>query len=506
MKLKLFLIFIIIFSFNSCDILRFSKFEITSWTPGSGFHSQPENIIISIDFSNEPDKANAQRNFSLMGDSVRVKGNFLWNGNTMVFNPLTPLETNTDYVITLSADAHDTEGLSLDKAFKGDFTTRKDNTRPVLISFYPSSFEEIIDPKTEIILNFSLPVPLITLYDNVSFIPSITGYWQLNDEGTLARFTPAEQWAQNTRYEIHLSASLSDNNGMTIGKDFTSVFKSRTFSEAPYLVSVSRVLKDGAVIQMDRGRGYSGAAEPPVENAGIEKDDKFLLVFSKPVDSASVKNYTSAEDGPGLILETPPGFKTNFTFAFESIPSYESRFTLKIKSGIKDISDNETKEEYIYRFFADGKFSKPPELAGIRIPMAPYNETDQETVFYKADSLFNKIPVTDDFYPSGETVKTWIELYFETAQGAYINLFSLMDLFQTETSNNVLSFSPHYIKINNFAVTNPQKGFENLSRIEIEGELTNTTNFGIIYFQIGAGLLDSLGNKNEKMQRIPLLK
>ena len=506
MKINFLLIIFIIFSFISCDILRMSNFEVVSWKPGSGFHSEPENIVISVKFSHEPDKANIERNFSLTGNSSRVKGNFQWDKNTITFCPLTPLELNADYVINISADARDTDGISFDKAFNGVFTTRWNDSRPVLISCYPSNYEEVSDPYAEIILNFSMSVPLLSLYGNVSFAPSAAGYWRLSDEGKLAAFMPAEPWAHNTRYEIRISSSLANDNGITIGKDFTSIFTTVTGDEAPYLVSASRISKSGVVIPLNPDRGYSGAETLPVENNGIEKDDKLLLVFSKPADSSFVKNYVSAENGPNLILETVPGFKTDFIFRFDNIPAYESRFILKVKSGIKDLSNKETKEDYIYRIFANGKFSKPPELAGIRLPMAPYNETDQQTVFYKSDSLFNKIPITDAYYPSGEIIKTWIELYFKTAENASVNLFSLMELFQTETSNNVISFSPRYVKQNNFTVTDPQKGYENYLRIEIEGELENTTNYGVINFQIGAGLTDSLGNKNEKQQRIPLLK
>jgi len=506
MKIKFLLILLIIFLYNSCDILRISKFEIVSWTPGTGFHSEPENISVSIIFSHEPDRANIERNFSLAGNSVRIKGNFYWSRNRITFTPLTPLEKNTDYVITISAEAHDTKGLSLDKAFNGSFTTRQNEIRPVLISFYPAAFEEINDPYAEVKLYFSLPVSPVTLYNNVSFTPSMTGFWRLEDEDKLAVFASVEPWSRNTRYEIRISDSLSGNNGMTIGANFTSIFTSGTACELPYLVSASRILNNGVIIDLNQDRDYSGVAEQPVENSSVEKDDKLLLVFSKPVDSTSVKNNIISEDGPGLILETSPGYKTDFIFKFQSIPVYESRFKIKIKSGIKDISGNETKEEYVYKIFVNGNFSRPPELAGIRLPMAPYHEKDQKTVFYKSNSLFNEIPITDQFYPSGETIKTWIELYFITAENASINLFSLMDLFQIETSNNVISFSPRYVKQNNYAISEKESGYENYLRIEIEGEIKNTTNFGVIYFQIAAGLLDSLGNKNENLQRIPLLK
>jgi hypothetical protein len=36
--LKLFLLIILFFISASCDILRFSRFEVISWVPGSGYH------------------------------------------------------------------------------------------------------------------------------------------------------------------------------------------------------------------------------------------------------------------------------------------------------------------------------------------------------------------------------------------------------------------------------------------------------------------------------------
>jgi hypothetical protein len=506
MKNKLFILVIInIFSFISCDILRTSLFEVTSWTPGEGYQSELDKIVISFDFSNEPDKASIEKNFSLTGDGNSVRGNFLWNSNKMTFSPLTPLEINIDYSINLSADAHDTNGLSMDEPFNRSFTTRPDNTRPVLLSSYPEMYSEVTDPRTEIRLEFSLPIPLKTLYDNVSFIPSMTGIWRLENDEKLAIFTPLEQWSQKTRYEIRFSTSLSDNNGMNIGNDFYCVFTTITDTDIPYLVNAVRVTNKNKQILLLPDRGYSGAAESPVENQDWEKDDKLLLVFSKPLDSISVKNYISVDDGPNLILETSAGLQTDHIFRFDTIPVFESRFTIRIKPGIKDASGNEIKDEYIFKVLADGKFSKPPTLTGIRIPMSP-GGLDKELVFYDTDTLFNTIPITDVNYPSGENINSWIELYFETAEGASVDLFSVMELFRIETSNNVISFSPRQVKCTDFTIIDPHTGMENYQRIEITGILTNTTNFGIINIQIAAGLKDNLGNKNDKSQIITLLK
>ena len=506
--LKLFLLMFSMFYFNSCDILRSSLFEVSSWEPGDGWHPEPEKITVSLNFSRAPDRASVERHFSLTGGS-RVRGTFLWEGEKMTFTPLLPLEKNTDYTINISAEAHDSGGLSMDTAFERSFTTRPSNERPFLLSCYPSMYAELDDERTQVRLGFSMPVALKTLYDNVSFTPSMTGVWRLEDDDASAIFTPSEPWTRNSRYEMRFSTSLTNNNGMNIGNDFLTVFTIGTDRENPRLLHARRITKGGDILPLDRDtRGYTGAAELPAENSEWEKEDRLSLVFSKPVDGLTVKNCLSAEEASSLVMETPPGYETEFIFRFDSAPVYESRFVFRLKAGVKDNAGNESRDEYIYRIFADGKFSKPPALAGIRMPMAPGSDTDPQLCCFGIDSLFEIVPIADgaENYPSGESVKTWIELYFITAQGASIDQFSLMELFRVDTSNNVLSFSPRQIKTENFSAEEPQEDWENFQRIEISGYLVNSPNFGVVNFQIASGLKDSLGNKNEKAIGISLVK
>jgi len=491
--------------FFSCDILRSSPFEVTSWSPGEGYHSNPEDIVVSLNFSLDPDRDSIERRFSLNGNNGRVKGNFLWEDRKVTFVPIIPFEKNNDYSLSLSAEAHDTNGLSMDTAFERNFTTRPGAERPFLISFSPSMYAQIDDLRTEVRLSFSLPVPLSVLYDNVSFNPSMTGIWRLEEDGKSAIFTPSVPWTKNKRYEIRYSTSLTDNKGMNTGNEFKSVFITGTDKEMPFLLRANRITKNGDVIPLERDTtGFTGAAEQFTENRGWEKEDRLSLVFSKPVDATSVKNCVSVEDASSVFMETVSGFNTTFVFYFETAPVYESRFVFKVKSGIKDNAENEIKEEYIYRIFADGEHSRPPCLSGIRMPMSPQNNSG--LVSFGTNELFKDIPITDENYPSGAAVKTWIEVYFDTAQGASVDVFSVMELFRVETSNNVLSFSPLQIKTKNFTIPKPQAGWENFERVEITGNLTNSIYFGIVNFQIGSGLKDSLGNKNEKLLRISTIK
>ena len=231
-------------------------------------------------------------------------------------------------------------------------------------------------------------------------------------------------------------------------------------------------------------------------------------MFSRPVDTISVKNSLGAEGAAGLIMETLPGFETEVVFCFETAPVYESRFVFKLKSGIKDQAGNESSDEHIFRIYADGYCSKPPGLVGIRMPMAPGNAASLDLADFGIHSLFVNLPITNGTgcYPSKDEIDTWIECYFETAPGAFVDPLSLMELFRIETSNNVLTFSPRQIKTGSFSVPDPRKDWEKYERLEIGGILVNTSNSGLVHFTIMPGLKDNNGNRNEKTFRISLVK
>jgi hypothetical protein len=485
----------------SCDILRFSTFEVTAWTPGQGYHSDPAAITVSLQFSREPDRSSVECHFSLEGNSERVTGNFRWERNTVFFIPHTPLRENCDYVIAVSAEAHDHGGINLDEAVEKRFTTRPDNARPVLLSWSPSENDVITDPRCKVRLEFSAPVTITSLHNNVSFTPSMNGSWK--QEGLCsAVFTPVEPWNLNKRYEMRISSSLAGTNGMTMGRDFLSVFTVGADTEKPTLAQAMRINNTGgATALVPTEAGFIAT-----ENTGWEKDDRLKLIFSEPVDGLTVRNCLSVEDGPVFILETTPGFNTEFIVRFSGVPVYDSRFTIKIKTGIRDYEGNESKNEYVFKIRANGVNSKPPELIGIRLPMAPDSEADKEPVMFHVDSVFDYLPISDENYPSTVGVLTWIEFYFDTAPGAAIDPLSLMELFRIDTSNNVLTFSPRIVKTGGFSFYDAAAGWERYQRLEIAGVLTNSVNFGIVSFLIPSGLRDNYGNTNNKSFNISVIK
>ncbi|MDR1286990.1 MAG: Ig-like domain-containing protein [Treponema sp.] len=485
----------------SCDLLRDSPFAVAAWTPGSGYHPGPQQISVSLIFSGDPDMASVERNFSLAEDGVSVRGSFEWRGRMLVFHPLAPLEANRDYTIGVSPGASDYRGLSLDNAFAGVFTTRPPSSRPELISMDPGPFGILAGEWGKVRLVFSQPPSPASLRDHVSFSPSMSGIW--DTEGNAAVFTPGVKWITGQRYEVRISPSFAGTTGLSLGKSITSVFTAGVDTERPFLIAARALFEDGSFQEL--------AEEIPgnyTENSHWERTTRLVLVFSEDVDTFSVRSALSAEGASSPVSETPPGMTSEMIFSLSGTPAWGSRFLFRLGPGVRDAAGNESENTRLFRIHADGPFSKPPSLAGMRLPMAPGKGAgEQELAVYTPGDLFDDLPVQngEGRFPYGTEVSEWIELYFDTAEGSFVDPLSVMELFRVESAG-AFSFSPRSVRREDFSEAAPAPGWEEYERVEIRGVLVNSTGGGVVSFITGAGLRDSLGNLSEKVFRISLLK
>jgi hypothetical protein len=491
--------------FGSCDILRDSPFEVESWSPGGGYHPAAEKIAVSVLFSHEPDRPMAERAFSLTEDGGPLGGSFRWEGRRLDFIPALPLKKDRDYAIAIATDARDRRGLSLERQFEASFSTRAGTERPRLISTDPGSGEPL-EGRRDLEIRFSQPVTVNSCVDAVSWSPPVNGVWSLADGGKTAIFSPQEPWKPLTRYRVSVSTAFTGANGLALEKEFSCRFGASPDKEPPVLSRAWGIRDDGTGIELFP----EDFENPAAENALWEADMRLRLDFSEPVDLAALQSRLSVEPQGTLVLETEPGFAAQALFAFAEKPVYGGRFLIRLQGGVPDEAGNGSVEARVFRVFTGGEGSKPPVLAGIRLPLAP-GETgmaDQSPLALLPDQNFAVLPIGNgsSHFPYERPVPLWVELYFDTAPGAKVDLFSLMNLFSLEAGNNALSFHPKSVQAENFTWTDPQPGWESFQRVEIRGNLTNTVKSGMASFRIRPGLLDSRGNRNGEEFRLVLLK
>jgi hypothetical protein len=468
---------------------------VAAWSPGDGYHD-PDSVEVALAFSGEPDRSSAERSFSLTEDSHILAGHFVWHGSRMIFRPAAPLAANRDYLITLKTDAQDTKGLSLERQFEGAFTTRTDRIRPRLVSTVPGDGLVLAEERGLVELFFSDPLNKSTL-ENLSFSPSISGVWSLEDDGFKAVFTPSEDWINGREYRLTIAGSLEGYTELETGRSYVLHFSAGSDRTRPELLSASA---------LDSGGNTALTLEENIENTLWERNYRLALVFSEPVDSSSVTAALGCLPSLGMMLETLPGYNDTLVYRFTDTPSYDTSYTLVLDKNVRDRAGNTLNKKTVWYIKADGVSSKTPVLRGMRIPLAPGSVDVSDMAVYSPENLFADLPIEGGNYAFDTGVSTWIELYFEIAQGASIDTLSLMNLFKLSATNGALSFSPRSIQLSNFSVAQSAAGWESLYRVEIRGILTNRPYMGMVTIETGAGLKDSFGNKSSEAFRFLLVK
>jgi hypothetical protein len=424
----------------------------------------------------------------------------------LIFSPVLPLEHHRDYLVSVSTDAQDERGLSLEKKFEAPFSTRAEKKRPRVLSVEPG-YDGLLESREEPRIIFSQEVTVNSCVNHISWSPSAAGVWRLEEDGRAAIFSPREPWKPLTRYRLNISTGFTGANGLALETEYSSRFVTFTDNEPPALTEAWALNPDGTVAELVR-ENFDG---PVSENSFWESGAKLRLDFSEPVDAALLRGRLSAEPSPSLVMETEPGFWSSVVFSFAERPAYGSRLLLRLGTGVKDRAGNESLRPETIRLAVLGENSKPPALRGIRLPLAPGKSgMDQQLPrsFSPEDDVFENLAFTGDpgHFPYDQGVPFWVELYFDTAPGVSIDLFSVMDLFRVECTNNALFFSPENIRDRNFTWGTGAALWDSCYRLEVRGTLTNTTNSGVVSFRVAPGLGDSAGNRNETAFRVSLLK
>ena len=509
MKSRILSFFVFAFLFSSCDLLRSSPYEVEAWTPGEGFHHDPGKLKISLLLSRDSDRARTEQAFSLTEDRRSLKGDFAWQDRRLFFLPATPLESGRNYVITLGTGAQDKKGVSLEGKFEVSFTTRPPGERPRISGTEPPHEGSISESRGAFRLFFTAEVSLDSCADHVSFSPSTPGSWRLEDGNKTACFVPREPWQPGGLYRLRVSGDFRAASGSVLGTEHSSVFTIGKDREKPALLSAFAVFRDGVtgVVHYEEEIFFEEPGQP-ASSSVWERSTALRLVFSEPVDTGGVKSLLVVEPPLALVSESPPGMSCSAVYRPAEYPEWGSSFLFRLTPGVKDGAGNESENEYAFRIACAGPLSKPPALAGIRLPMAPGNAVDREALSFSRGDLFADLPVKSgaDHYPFGERTSTWIELYFETAPGADIDLFSVMELFSVESTNQALSFSPRSVRTEGFFWPDPMDGWEAFTRVELRGVLSNTVNSGIVTFRVAPGLADTRGNSSSVDFRISVLK
>jgi hypothetical protein len=353
--------FILFILLTGCDALTdFRRPEIISVNPAHNSRQISPGSVITVDFSKPMDTVKCNNEFSLNGESGKVEGTFFWeNDDTrMVFTPRNDLPPAGRFVLRVTENAEDKKGNDLKNEFLSDFFVSGENTAPYILSFTPAANSTGNSPVTPVVITFSEPVSLNSIYKGISITPSVQGVFSWNrgeSDSDEITFTPLYGFSYGVTYTVTMSDSIPDLNGNRLRDNL--VFNFTTGDD---------FVKPELSVSQDRGQtGVLNFSEALVNN-GAEKDRMLIILFSEIINTDNLRSAVSITPAVGYFIssEVSNGRTTAYINFTENLLS-EEIYTLKINSGITDLQMNPLVHDYRFVFVTDGVNSIAPSVLEI---------------------------------------------------------------------------------------------------------------------------------------------
>ncbi len=296
-------------------------------TPEVGAELSPEGAIELV-FDRSMDQASVERALQV---SPQVAGDIVWaNERTVRFKPARDLKRDTEYRVTLNAQAQAADGESLVDDYRFDFRTvgYLDVSQVV-----PASEAVDVETDSTITVMFNRPVvPLTAVSDPayeglpqpLTLDPPVEGDGEwLNT--SIFTFTPEEPLAGGTTYRAKIEAGLSDTTGGVLEEDTSWQFT----TQLPQVTWISPE-EGGELISV----------EPTVE-----------VAFNMPVDPASAAEAFSLEGGGEVVDGLFEVVSETLVFTPTERLAFDTQYTARVASGVLSLRGGEgMPEAYEWRF------------------------------------------------------------------------------------------------------------------------------------------------------------
>lgn len=470
--------------FVSCAQLQFPEFTVES----CDFNEDS----VCLSFSAEPNQYTIIKSFSLKEDSKDTTGTFNFEGTKVTYFPDNGIQSDYIYDLTITTDAEDLHGNSLQLRYETTYTTRPNYERPYVVSVTPKNEEDLQTQVNEIVFEFSKPVDVNSFKTAFSISPSVNYIVTTQKEDAVVIVTPTELFKKNSRYEIKLSTKLSDKNHNYLLNPFSSTFTNFTDEKMP---EHTLFYNDGTQNVLLTTQNL---------NSNLNNNVELTLEFDEQVDINYIVSYIEIQPNLSITVTPDKISKKSAKITFSDDIVWGQEYSLIILKGIKDLCGNETKQDYNYKLNFNNEKNRPVTLA-----KACINLRDGKTSY---DELKNYESLTFDvsnFNTTGTPVQTEIYAIFNISSDATtISDLSVMDAFSTTYTNacfNSITAKTVSILTENQVSLNTQ--LKNVyDSITLDGgklcvvkvgiEINNSGNAtkGVLTISFDKGIKDDLGN------------
>lgn len=334
MKKNIFLLSLAIL-LTSCNLISFDEYKLTM-TPGSELSWFNGNYI-TLDFNCNVRKYYIESSYSLKKDDSICDIDFYWISDSQVnIIPREGWTCGSLYIGKISGSLYTSDGNNFSVFDICSFYYGDKANKFTLIEapFYKKS----LDKKDELIFKFNHSVNRAEFETSISITPSLNYVVQIDPEFKEYKIIPTTNWEVNKTYKWSFKTLKSNDNWKLSGKT-EGEFHTLEDSKIPELLTICPVTKVGidAIWLTTDTLDNNIALKMPIG-----------LIFSKPIDLASIKSGISITPSISTYIIPANEDNTKFLIIPEENYSIDIQYLIKVDQTIKDTNGiallNEHKE------------------------------------------------------------------------------------------------------------------------------------------------------------------
>jgi hypothetical protein len=227
---------------------------------------------------------------------------------------------------------------------------------PFVESFLPGVNSVGNLPDSEVVIEFSEPVDINSIYSGISVSPSVQGYFVPEAGGSIIRYVPLYGFTYGVTYTVNVARSVLDLAGNKLRQEVTFNFTVGDDFQGPSLsvyqdCDVPLLLDENIIIDE------------------AEKSRDIVMDFSETVKTEDISGSISITPSAGFFVTTStvpgsPEFTRGVIHFTEDLASDEI-YSLNISSIITDLQGNPLVKDYRFRFRVNGPGSVAPSVSSI---------------------------------------------------------------------------------------------------------------------------------------------
>lgn len=374
------------------DIMDFKNPSVSSSYPSNNQNGVPNEAEISIEFSEDMNKASVHSALSFSSGGSSVEYSLSWeNNHKIILTPTSKMTTGSQYQVIISDSAIDSNNNKLKSTFILMFTVNPDTTKPENTAIEVQGYTDPINTppftnikRPEILIHFSEPMDIEKTTAAVSHEDIKAVYHWENSNQTL-RLELLSDLEYGKKYLIVVGQAASDVAGNLLKEDKSKFFYAGNSFTIPYVTNFY-VQKVGEATPLTDLLSISNQSQI-VNN--ISDLTKIHVYFNNPMDIVSLKQAISIS--PSVSIKNTTLISPNvleITIQENESWTYGKQYSVKIASTAKDTSGNSLTDDFEISFVIGSDLTTPKITA---ITVLDKNSNSQD--IKNAGSVVNNIPL-----------------------------------------------------------------------------------------------------------------